>query len=319
MRVFMTGATGLIGRRLSSALLARGDEVRVLSRGGRAKAAAQLGPRVEAVEGDPAVAGAWGKAVDGCDAVVNLAGENLFARRWSDEQKERIRSSRVLATRNVVAAMQAATARPSVLANASAIGYYGFHEDEEIVEGAPAGTDYLARVCADWEEAAETAARPPPDGPGARVVRLRFGVVLAPDGGALAQMLFPFKLFVGGPVGRGRQWFSWVHVDDVVGLVLLALDRAEATGPVNVVAPEPLRMKDFCKVLGGVMHRPSWLPVPGIALRIALGEVADVLRRGQKVLPKKAQALGYTFKYPTARAALEAALGRAPAAATTAG
>jgi hypothetical protein len=313
MRVFLTGATGLIGRPLVAALLGRGDEVRVVSRG-RAGAAATLGPRAHIVEGDPAVAGPWQDAVDGCDAVVNLAGENLFARRWNDEEKRRIHDSRVLGTANVVAAMARAKARPGVLASASAVGYYGFHEDEELTEAAPPGDDFTARVCVAWEEAAERAAKEA----GARVARLRIGVVLAPAGGALAQMVTPFKLFVGGPVGRGRQWFPWVHVDDVVSLFLLALDRAEARGPINAVGPEPLRMKEFCKVLGSVLGRPSWLPMPGLALRVVLGEVADILRRGQKVVPARARELGYHFKYPDARSALEAALGRPSATAAPA-
>jgi uncharacterized protein (TIGR01777 family) len=303
MRVFVTGGTGLVGRRSVRALRGRGDEPVVLSR--RATTAReQFGEGVRVVEGDPMQAGAWMDAVPDCDAVIHLAGENVFGRRWNAAVKQLLVDSRVQSTRHVAAALARkplrADGRPRVLVNASAIGYYGPHGDEELDENSPAGDDFLARLCADWEREAAAAERA-----GARSAMVRIGVVLDREGGALAKLLTPFKLFAGGPVGGGRQWMSWIHHEDMTGLLLLALDRDEARGPLNGTAPNPVTNRDFSKALGRALQRPSFFPTPGLFLRLGLGEVAEVVLTGQRVLPRRPLALGYSFRYPTVDAALQ--------------
>ena len=300
MKVFVTGGTGMVGRRLIKKLKERGDSVVLLTR--RAAAArAQFGSDCTIVEGDPMQPGPWQDAVAGCDGVVHLAGENIFARRWSDEFKTLLRDSRVKSTENVVAAIgKAGEAKPKVLVNASAIGYYGPHGDEEVTEDSPAGNDFLATVCVDWEKAARTV-----EEKGARLVIVRVGVVLEKGGGALAKMLTPFKLGVGGKVGSGQQWMAWIHNEDLVGIICLALDNAAAAGPINGTAPNPVTNYQFSKALGRALWRPSVLPTPAFALRLMLGAVADVITSGQRVLPKKALALGYSFKFPEIDGALQ--------------
>ncbi len=302
MRVFVTGGTGLVGSRLIPQLRQRGDEVVILSR--RPDAAREkLGVDSTVVEGDPMQTGNWMDAAAGCDAVINLAGENIFARRWSDEFKALLRDSRVKTTEHVVQALarqpRTTAGQPKVLVNASAIGFYGPHGDEELTEESPHGDDALARLCIDWEKAAHTA-----ETHGIRVAIVRVGVVLDKAGGALAKMLTPFKMFAGGPVGSGKQWMSWIHQTDLVGILLLALDNAAATGPLNGTAPQPLTNRDFGKALGRALGRPSFVKTPRFALRLMLGEVASVITTGQRVLPKRALALGYQFKFPEIDAAL---------------
>lgn len=311
MRVFITGGTGMVGRRLVPELARRGDVAVVLSR--RPAAARELfGPEVPIVEGDPVQPGAWQDAVAECDAVVNLAGENIFARRWNDDFKKRLLDSRVLTTRSVTEALfrprAGGNGRSRVLVSASAIGYYGPHGDEELTEDSPPGEDFMARICVDWENAVR-----PAENAGVRCVRLRIGVVLDRAGGALAKMLTPFKLFLGGPVAGGRQWMSWIHHADVIGLVLFALDHVDASGPINATAPNPVTNRQFARALGRALHRPSFFPTPGFMLRLGLGEVAGVVATGQRVLPRRALSLGYSFRFP----ALESALGDLFAAAPT--
>jgi uncharacterized protein (TIGR01777 family) len=295
MRVFVTGGTGMIGTRLIRHLRERQDDVIVLSRR-PAEATKRLEGEITVIEGDPTQPGGWMQAVDGCDAAVHLAGENIFNRRWNDEVKTAIRDSRVRGAENVVKALarnpRNASGQPKVLVNASAVGYYGPHGDEELTEADPAGNDFLARVCVDWENAARAA-----EPSGVRVVLIRTGVVLDKEGGALAKLLTPFKWFVGGTVGSGRQWMSWVHHADLVGLYAFALDNDQATGPVNATAPNPVTNKDFSKALGRALHRPSFFWTPAFALRLLLGEVAGLVTKGQRVLPTKATALGYTFRF----------------------
>jgi uncharacterized protein (TIGR01777 family) len=303
MRVFVTGGTGLVGRRLVRALRDRGDEAVVLSR--RAGHARDLfGDGVAVVEGDPMQAGAWMDTVPDCDAAVNLAGENVFGRRWNAAVKQMLVGSRVQGTRHVAEALvrkpMRSDGRPRVLVNASAIGYYGPHDDEELDENSPPGEDFLARLCVGWEKEAFAVERV-----GVRCAAVRVGVVLDREGGALAKLLTPFKLFAGGPVGSGRQWMSWIHHEDLTGLVLLALDREDARGPLNGTAPHPVTNRDFSKALGRALHRPSFFPTPGFLLRLGLGEVAGVIVTGQRVLPRRPLALGYSFKYPTVDAALQ--------------
>jgi uncharacterized protein (TIGR01777 family) len=302
MRVFITGGTGLVGARLIQQLEKRQDKVDVLTRRPDA-AREQFGPTVNVVEGDPTKPGPWMEAASECDGVINLAGENLFGRRWNEDFKKVIRDSRVQATANVAQALAKNPRRPDgaprVLVNASAIGIYGPHSDEELTETSSPGSDFLATVCVDWEVAAK-----PAEAAGARVCRVRIGVVLDKRGGALAQLLTPFKLGAGGPVASGRQWMSWIHHEDLVGLLLLALDRPEATGPMNGTAPHPVINKEFSKALGRALHRPAFMPLPGFVLRLRIGAAAEVVVNGQRVLPKKALELGYTFKFPTIDGAL---------------
>lgn len=302
MKVFVAGGTGLVGQRLVPALRKRGDEVVVLTRS--AAKGKQAFPDCTIAEGDPMQAGAWQDAVASCDAVVNLVGEGIFARRWNDDFKKLLRDSRELSTQNIVAALarqpKTAAGQPKALVNASAIGYYGPHGDEELTETAPPGNDFLANLCVEWEKAALVG-----ETHGLRVAIVRVGVVLAKQGGALAQMLTPFKLGVGGKVGSGQQWMAWIHIDDLVGILLLALDNASAKGPLNGTAPKPVINYDFTKALGRALGRPTIFPTPVFALRLLLGEVAEVITAGQRVIPKRPLDLGYSFQFPDIDSALK--------------
>jgi uncharacterized protein (TIGR01777 family) len=301
MRVFITGGTGLIGSRLIQRLRQRGDDVHLLTR--RPEAVGEKFAGCTLVAGDPINAGAWMDVVAECDAVVNLAGANIFGRRWNDEYKREMMDSRVKTTDNVVASLarkprnDAGTAK--VLVNASAVGYYGPRGDEEIDEDAPPGNDFLAQICTAWERSALAA-----QASGVRVVLVRIGVVLDKEGGALKPLLTPFKLGAGGPVGSGRQWMAWIHHADLIGIILLALDRADAQGPINGTAPTPVTNREFGKALGRALHRPAFMPMPGFVMRAAFGEVAGVVLTGQRVLPRQALKLGYQFQFPTIDAAL---------------
>jgi hypothetical protein len=302
MRVFVTGGTGLIGSKLVQRLQERGDAVVLLTRRPEQVTPSSAG-QFTTIGGDPVQAGPWMDGIADCDAVVHLAGEGLFNRRWWTSFKQKLRDSRVLSTQNVVAALakqpRRADGSPKVLVSASAIGWYGPHGDEELTEDADPGKDFLACVCVEWENAAAAAQEH-----GVRVVLLRTGVVLAKGGGALAQMITPFKLFVGGPVGSGRQTMSWIHIEDLVGEILFALDNPQVSGPLNGTAPHPVTNKEFSKALGRVLHRPSIMKMPGFMLRVLLGEVADVVTKGQRVLPRKALQAGYSFKFTDVEAAL---------------
>jgi hypothetical protein len=297
MKVIVAGGSGFIGRALCRALAQRGDEVVVLSRN-PARARERLEPGATAAHWDGATAGPWAASLEGAAAVVNLCGEGVVERRWTPERKAALRSSRVGATRAIVGAIAGASRRPSVLVNTSAVGFYGARGDEEVGEEDGAGEGFLAQLCADWEREARNA-----EAHGVRVVMPRNGVVLG-DGGALSKMLTPFRLFVGGPIGDGRQGFPWIHLADVVGIYLFAIDRSEVAGPVNATAPNPLSMKEFCKVLGRVLGRPSWAPVPAFVVRALYGEGAEVLLSGQRAVPRKIRALGYRFRFETAEPAL---------------
>jgi uncharacterized protein (TIGR01777 family) len=305
LRVTVTGASGLIGRRLVAALLERGAEVTVLSRD-PARARAKLG-EVEAVRWDLMSEPAPVAALAGRNAVVHLAGEPV-AQRWSEQAKRAIRESRVSGTRNLIAGLALADRshageRPAALISSSAIGYYGAHGEEPLDEDAPPGSDFLAQVCAAWEEEAAKATEL-----GLRVVQVRTGVVLDSDGGALAKMLPPFRLGVGGPVAGGRQYISWIHADDLVGMMLTALDDDRWSGPVNATAPEPLDNRTFSRALGAALRRPSLLPVPGLALRLLYGEMAEIVTSGARAVPAKALVLGYQFRHPQLAEALHSAL-----------
>ncbi len=299
MRVAVTGGTGLIGSALVRALRARGDEVVALTRdAGRARTV--LGDQVElrlwpAPEQAPPPA----EALEGAGAVVHLLGEPV-AQRWSEAAKREIRDSRVLATRSLVAGLMAlgGERRPKLLVSQSATGYYGARGEEPLDESARPGGDFLAGVTVAWEREALAAE------PAMRVAVTRTGVVLSPSGGALAKMLPPFRLGVGGPVARGRQYVSWIHLDDVVGGLVQCLDQPSASGPINLTSPNPVTNAELSRTLGRVLHRPAVVPVPGAALRLMYGEMASIILTGQRVIPKRLRELGYRFRFTELEPAL---------------
>jgi uncharacterized protein (TIGR01777 family) len=300
MRVTITGATGLVGRRLLAALRERGDEVTALSRSPE-RAARELG--VEAVGWQPLEVAAPASALSGRDAVVHLLGENV-AQRWTAGARRAIRESRELGTRNLVSGLAAAESRPA-LVSASAVGYYGPHGEERVTEATPPGSDFLAQVCVAWEREADAATAL-----GARVVRLRTGVVLDRRGGALAKMLPPFRLGLGGPVAGGSQYMPWIHVDDLVGLYLRALDDPSWSGAYNASAPEPVTNREFSKALGRALGRPAVAPVPALALRALYDGMAEIVTEGQRAVPERALQAGYAFRHLEVEPALRDALAR---------
>jgi uncharacterized protein (TIGR01777 family) len=299
MRVTVTGATGLIGSRLVAALTGRGDEVTVLSRD-PVKATERLGVPAERWDLLPGPAPA--DALAGRDGVIHLAGEPV-AQRWNADARERIRSTRVVGTANLVAGLEVADPRPRVLVSASASGYYGDRGAKELDEHATPGDDFLAEVCVGWEAAADQASAL-----GIRVTKVRTGVVLDAGGGALAKMLPPFRLGVGGPVAGGRQYMSWIHVDDLVGIYLAALDGEDWTGPVNGSAPVAVTNAEFSRALGRALHRPAVMPVPELALRALYGDMASMVTASQRMVPARARALGYQWGHSDLDEALRSAL-----------
>lgn len=288
----IAGGTGWLGSAVGPALVADGHEVAILTRSARPP-----GRGMRYLTWDGRTLGPWASEIDGAGAVINLAGESIAGGRWTETRKQALRASRIEPTRTLVAAIARATHRPAVLANVSAVGYYGDRGDAVVTEKDPPGEDFLARLVVDWEAAAREALT--------RVTQLRLGIVIGPGSEAIQRMALPFRLFVGGPIGSGRQWLSWVHRDDVVGMFRFVLTHPELEGPINVTAPEPVRNRDFARCLGHVLHRPAWLPVPAAALRLAVGELAEALLGGQRVLPARASAAGYAFNYPTLLPALE--------------
>lgn len=306
MRVVVAGGTGFIGSALVETLRRDGHEVVVLTR----RAGLSLPEGVRAEAWDARTPGPWRRVLAGADAVVNLAGESIAARRWTPAQKRRILESRVHATRALVDALAEAEPRPRVLVGGSAVGYYGPRGDEEVTEAEPAGDDFLARVCVAWEQEARRA-----EDLGVRVALLRTGVVLGRGGGALPRLVLPFRLFLGGPLGSGRQWVPWIHRDDLVDLIRFLIGRPDAAGPFNGTAPRPVTQAELCRALAAVLRRPCWLPAPAPLLRLALGEMADaLLLSGQRAVPARAQALGFRFRYPDVADALRDLLaGAAPA------
>jgi len=294
MRTLVTGATGLIGKQL----IGKVENPVVLSRNPD-EARRRLG-NVEAYAWNPAGGQPPVEALRGVEVVFNLVGEPVFEGRWTDEKKRRIRDSRVAGTRNLVSALAALESRPKVLVSASAVGYYGDRGDEELDERSIPGQGFLAEVCVDWEREAMAAERL-----GIRVVCLRVAIVLAPSGEALAGMLTPFRMGVGGRLGNGRQWMPWVHIKDMVGLLLHASRNEGIRGPMNGVAPRPVTNADFTRALAHAVHRPAILPMPRVALRLAFGEVSDILIASQKVLPRVAEQSGYAFEHPDLAGALD--------------
>jgi len=299
MRIVIAGGTGFVGGPLAEVYAEDGHDVRVLTRSlsdGEARHDPGTGkPGITRVGWQPTGdAGLWGKVVDGADAVVNLAGESIGKARWTPQRKAKLRDSRLLATRSLVAAINAAATPPRVLVSSSASGYYGAAGAEPKTEDAPAGTDFLAHLAEDWEAEARKAERA-----GTRVVLLRTGVVLEKVGGALPRMMMPFRFFVGGPLGSGTQYVSWIHRLDVIEMIRWIIETPGVSGPVNATAPDPVTNRELARAIGRAIRRPSFMPAPAFALRLLVGEMADpVLLTGQRVIPAVAQAHGYHFRYP---------------------
>ena len=295
MKVVVAGGTGLLGSALVGALTRAGHTVTVLARTPKAVGQVAWTP--------DGTTGAWAAVVDGADAVVNLAGESIAGSRWTDDRKAAIDNSRIHATRSLANAIKSAARPPSVFLSGSAVGYYGPRGDEIVTEDTAAGTDFLATVCNQWEWEAQQV----PDA--TRVVLLRTGLVLDGAGGALPQIVKPFRMMVGGPVGSGRQYWSWIHIDDWVGIALRALESSRLSGPINVTAPHPVTNAEFAHMVGLVLKVPSMVHTPGFVLRAMLGEMADaLLLTGQRALPRKAHWDGYAFRFPDLKPALDAAL-----------
>ncbi|MEL7051612.1 MAG: TIGR01777 family oxidoreductase [Cyanobacteria bacterium J06588_5] len=302
MKIAVTGATGFVGTKLVDRLIEEGHDVKVFTRS-EAKArkafAANKFKPVEYAAYTPTESGEWQAEISGCEGVINLAGEPI-SERWSAERKNRIMNSRKVGTEKLVEAIAKAEQKPSVLVSSSAIGYYGTSETAEFFETSePAENDFLSQVCQAWETEAKKA-----KDTGVRVAIVRTGIVLG-DGGAIAKMITPFKLYAGGPIGNGKQWFSWIHIDDLVNLFIKALLDPSMNGVYNGTAPEPVRMKELAQTLGEVMDRPSWLPVPDFAIEALLGDGAVVVLKGQKVLPERTQAAGFTYDYAEPKEALK--------------
>jgi uncharacterized protein len=301
MKVAITGATGFVGNLLVQRLHAEGYQIVVLTRNSafaQKVFPAKAFPNLEIVAYTPNASGSWQSVIASCDGVVNLAGEPIAEERWTPERKQEILNSRKLGTQKIVEAIANANSKPTVLINASAIGYYGTSETAIFDETSLSGKDFLAQVCQAWE----AEARKVKDA-GVRLVILRFGIVLG-NGGVLGKMIPPFKLFAGGPIGSGRQWFSWIHLDDLVNLIVQALTKPEIEGVYNATAPNPVRMADLSQTLGEVMNRPSWLPVPAFAIEALLGDGAIVVLEGQQVMPKRTVETGFKYKYPNLQSAL---------------
>lgn len=301
MKIAITGATGLVGTRLVEKLHQSGHQILVFTRNpnqAQKVFPASAYPNLEIVKYSPQESGEWQQQVSGCNAVVNLAGEPI-AERWSTQQKQAILESRQIGTRKLVEAIALAEVKPQVLVSSSAVGYYGTSETAIFNETSAAGNDFLAQVCQKWEAEAQKVTEF-----GVRLVILRIGIVLA-NGGAIGKMLGPFKMFAGGPIGSGKQWFSWIHRDDLVSLICQGIERDDLSGVYNATAPNPVQMNQLCRTLGEVLNRPSWLPVPDFVLEILLGDGAIVVLEGQQVLPQQTQAIGFEYQYPALYPALQ--------------
>jgi uncharacterized protein len=302
MRVLINGATGLIGTSLCR-LFGSGDhQIVALSR--PSGKAARL-PGIETHQWDPQTGPPPPAAFDGIDGVVNLAGEPLDAHRWTDEQKKRIRDSRIVTTRNLVEGLSSIERKPAVFVSGSAVGFYGDRGNEELDETSAAGSGFMSEVCQDWEREASRATEL-----GIRVVQVRTGVVFSAEGGALKKMLAPFKLGLGGRLGSGKQWFPWIHIEDIAGIFRHAIVTSSLGGPINAVAPEAVTNAEFTRQLARALHRPAFMPVPETALRVLMGEMAEMLFASQRVVPKAVLASGYQFRYPLLAPALTDLLSR---------
>ncbi|OGI20425.1 MAG: TIGR01777 family protein [Candidatus Melainabacteria bacterium RIFCSPHIGHO2_02_FULL_34_12] len=299
MKILITGGTGFIGKALRKELIFNNHELTILSRYKR-----------EGSEKLKFISWHWKhpkdltEIIDGMDIVINLAGESVAGKKWTPEQKEKLRRSRIETTKAIVEAINKSTKKPKKLISASAVGIYGDRKDEKIIEDSILGSDFLASICKDWE----LEARKVETCRGTSLVILRFGIVLGANGGALEKILPPFKMFIGGPLGAGKQYMSWIALDDVAGIIKYAIDNDHISGIFNATAPNPVTNKEFSNVLGKILNRPSFMPVPAFALRFLMGEMADIVLTGQKVLPERVQAAGYEFKYEKLRDALKSIL-----------
>ena len=294
MKVFITGGTGFLGAALTESLLGQGHSVTILSRSSRNRGL-RLG--LAYAEGDPTRRGTWQQEIARHDVVINLAGASIF-RTWDARNKETIRNSRILTTRHLVEAIGQAGKNITLLSG-SAVGYYGFRDDDELDENSPPGDDFLARVVKDWEAEAKRA-----EEFGARVVLCRIGVILGRDGGALSKMLAVFKWGLGSPLGSGKQWFSWISLQDLVNIFLYLMEKENISGPVNCTSPHPVTNREMTRALGHALHRPTFLPpIPGFLIRGVLGEFSDVFIKGQKVMPRKLLEDNFIFRFPEIREA----------------
>lgn len=302
MKILITGGTGFVGTQLTSRLIKDNHEVTILTRS--LKGAKGSSPGVSYLEGDPTRNGPWQEAIKNHDALINLAGASIFSK-WTEEHKKAIRESRVNTTQNIIEGIPQQSQKGFTLFSTSAVGYYGFHKDEELIEESPPGNDFLARIAVEWEGEALKAREK-----GARVVITRFGIVLGEKGGALGQMIPLFEKYIGGPIGSGRQWFSWVHIKDLTEAFAFLLKHPEISGPVNVCSPNPVRNRDLAKALGKALHKPSFMPAPGFMVKWVLGEFGSVILEGQKVIPRRLLESGFTFQYPDIDAALKKIVGQ---------
>ena len=302
MKVFMTGGTGFVGTNLTNRLVEKGHRLTLLTR--RIKEDRPLPPGAHYLEGDPTRPGPWQDRVGGHEVIINLAGASIF-RRWTKSAKTSIRESRMLTTQNLVDALSARQGMETHFFSTSAVGYYGFHEDEALDEESPPGKDFLASLAVEWESLAMKA-----ETYGARVVPLRFGIVLGKEGGALKQMIPLFKWYLGSPLGSGKQWFSWIHMNDLADIYLYLLDEQDISGPINCMAPNPVQNRALTKAIGEVLGRPTFMPaVQAFAMKMIMGEFGSMLVKGQKVLPKRLLDKGFRFRFPEIRGALQDLLG----------
>jgi uncharacterized protein (TIGR01777 family) len=297
MKVLISGGTGFVGAQLTSRLIKDNYEVTILSRS--AKPTGEIPKGISYLQGDPTQQGSWQEAIKNHDAVINLAGASIFAK-WTEEHKKAIRESRVSTTRHIVEGIPSHPQKQFTFFSTSAVGYYGFCGDEELTEESPHGDDFLARIASEWEGEALKAKEM-----GTRVVITRFGIVMGEKGGALGQMIPLFKKFIGGPIGSGRQWFSWVHIKDLAEAFVFLMKHPEISGPVNVCAPNPVRNRDLAKALGKALRRPSFMPAPAFMIKLVLGEFGSVILEGQRVIPKRLLDSGFAFQYPEVDKALQ--------------
>jgi uncharacterized protein (TIGR01777 family) len=297
MKILITGGTGFVGTQLTSRFIQDGNEVTILTRSLKGSKGVSSG--ISYLQGDPTQRGPWQDTIENHDVVINLAGASIFSK-WTEEHKKAIRESRVNTTRNIVEGIEPNPGRKITFFSTSAVGYYGFCGDEELTEESPPGNDFLARIAAEWEGEALKAREK-----GAKVVITRFGIVLGEKGGALSQMIPLFKKYIGGPIGSGKQWFSWVHIKDLSEAFAFLMKHPEISGPVNLCSPNAVRNKDLAKALGKVLHRPSFLPAPGFMVKLVLGEFGSVILEGQRVVPRQLLDHGFTFQYAEIEKALQ--------------
>jgi hypothetical protein len=297
-KVIITGASGLIGRQLFKELLNRGDEITIFARD-PASAKQQLPGAKDYVKWDYLELDPWQKMVDGKNAIIHLAGANISGKRWTEKYKKEILESRIISTQNLIKAIGNSNNKPECFIISSAVGYYGDAGNETLTEASPSGNDFLSKVCTKWELESHKV-----DELGIRRVNVRTGVVISADGGALKKMLLPFKFFVGGPLGNGKQWFPWLHIDDIIRIYLFALDNPNIQGPLNAVSPGLITMKNFAENIGEVLHRPSIFSVPKIILKIIIGETAEPILASQRVIPEKLLQSGFKFKFENIENAL---------------